>query len=163
MSALRHRHKMVVDTRLGTPSFRGERPRKFSVWGVVNHTEISNYPYCLSSLSKARCACRATHTSPLLNLPRLNRSRRLAATGLPSRPQRHEPRPVWPCCFPSLVLLNRWKSGVRCLLRRARREGRHRLQLRGHRDDELERSRCAAVAAWIKAAIAPAQLLSALI
>ena len=112
MSALRHRHKMVVDTRLGTPSFRGERPRKFSVWGVVNHTEISNYPYCLSSPSNARCACRATHTSPLLNLPRLNSSRRLAATGLPSRPQRHGPVPCGPATPPTKLVLAKGEFSV---------------------------------------------------
>ena len=57
------------------------------IWWVVNHPEISNYPYCLRIGSHALSTCRATHTSPLLNLPRLNSSRRLAATGLPSRPQ----------------------------------------------------------------------------
>ena len=36
---------------------------------------------------------------------------------------------------------------VRVLLRRARREGRYPLQLRGHPGDELERPRCAAIAA----------------
>jgi hypothetical protein len=89
------------DARLGTPRFRGERQRKFSLWWVVNHTEISNYPYCLSNGSDARCACRATHISAVEHPP--SQQMMAACCDRPSlaSPSVTSPVPCGPATFPS--------------------------------------------------------------
>ena len=71
----------------------------FGVWWVVNHIEISNYPYCLSNGFDARSACRATHISSV-EPPPSQQTMGLLRPAFPRQSQRHKLRPVWPCYFP---------------------------------------------------------------